>query len=827
MPAKGNMQTGLSESQELVNSSPSERNWRGIFIALLVIVSVCSLIVTAVVLMTPPDDGPRVRGRRLSMEDVMTDHLQAKPLNLTWISDFEIAYIGEHGSIEAMDVRTLQTKALMSNATSRHLKADFFRISADRRFILLGYDIIKVSSYSFEARYRTFDVETEQIIPVTPDGNNDADGFAATGDGPRLSLAMWSPTGHGLVIVYHNDIFYKANSTSEVLRITSSGRIGIVFNGIPDYMYEEHILKSREACWFSPDGNKLLYATFDNTDVGGTQYTWFGGIVPGSEVRFLKYPRAGLKNPVATLNMVDLREISAVKPIDGIVRVRSKEIKPPLLIRDQEHYFTSVTMYDSNTVSIVWLDRLQQMIVPTVCRGGMWYCQPIHTERALNGGWVNLKNPPMFSRDGSHLLVLLPLNEGSEGRFTHVCIITVTRNRLAALTSGMFDVIEIVSWDETNHVIYFVAAPENRPMERHLYKVTDPNSTEPRVVSCLTCPENRLENQKECQWNRVLMSPGQQSFYIQECLGPEFPSVYIRSTSENDAMILFDDYSLQRTYLAELAFPKIKHLEVDLQNGYTGHVKLKFPPGLHEDEIIKRPLLIYISCPPGSQAVTSKWSIDWTDRLVTSLGIIVAVADFRGSSNEGERRLMTDKSRLGLKEAEDALTIIRYLKENLEYVDREKIVVLGQEYGGHIATMLLSIDPEAANCLALVAPLANPKHYVSYFSERYLGMPNSSSANRRYDEVDTTKKIANIEGVNSILLAHGTSGLTPNSLQGMILAQALISQGILFQHQVYPDETETFERSKKHLYSTLEKFISACLSPIDDTVEDLILPGAF
>jgi len=53
----------------------------------------------------------------------------------------------------------------------------------------------------------------------------------------------------------------------------------------------EHILKSREACWFSPDGNKLLYATFDNTDVGGTQYTWFGGIVPGSEVRFLKYPR--------------------------------------------------------------------------------------------------------------------------------------------------------------------------------------------------------------------------------------------------------------------------------------------------------------------------------------------------------------------------------------------------------------------------------------------------------------------------------------------------------------------------------------------------------
>ena len=39
--------------QELVSNTEQQRNWRGIVIALLVIVTVLGLIVTAIVLVTP------------------------------------------------------------------------------------------------------------------------------------------------------------------------------------------------------------------------------------------------------------------------------------------------------------------------------------------------------------------------------------------------------------------------------------------------------------------------------------------------------------------------------------------------------------------------------------------------------------------------------------------------------------------------------------------------------------------------------------------------------------------------------------------------------
>lgn len=78
--------------QELVASSPNERNWRGIFIALLVIVAVLGLIVFSIVLVSPPEEGPRVKGRKPTLEEVLGKLPPPAKFNGTWISGKENDY---------------------------------------------------------------------------------------------------------------------------------------------------------------------------------------------------------------------------------------------------------------------------------------------------------------------------------------------------------------------------------------------------------------------------------------------------------------------------------------------------------------------------------------------------------------------------------------------------------------------------------------------------------------------------------------------------------------------------------------------------------------
>lgn len=62
-------------------------------------------------------------------------------------------------------------------------------------------------------------------------------------DGGEIQIAFFAPSGDGLAYIEKNNIFYKnLDDGSELSKpITGDGIEGVVYNGIPDWVYEEEV----------------------------------------------------------------------------------------------------------------------------------------------------------------------------------------------------------------------------------------------------------------------------------------------------------------------------------------------------------------------------------------------------------------------------------------------------------------------------------------------------------------------------------------------------------------------------------------------------------
>ena len=62
--------------------------------------------------------------------------------------------------------------------------------------------------------------------------------------------------------------------------------------------FTEEILKSNRAIWWSPDGNMLCFATFNDSKVGTYFYNWYGSHNDSTNVmaqlRSVRYPKVRL-----------------------------------------------------------------------------------------------------------------------------------------------------------------------------------------------------------------------------------------------------------------------------------------------------------------------------------------------------------------------------------------------------------------------------------------------------------------------------------------------------------------------------------------------------
>lgn len=81
-------------------------------------------------------------------------------------------------------------------------------------------------------------------------------------------LVKFSSVNSSMIIVnYDNNMYYKSTPEADPIEVIVQQKGLKVFNGVPDWVYEEEVFSSNSATWFSKDGKKIAFIQFDDTNV--------------------------------------------------------------------------------------------------------------------------------------------------------------------------------------------------------------------------------------------------------------------------------------------------------------------------------------------------------------------------------------------------------------------------------------------------------------------------------------------------------------------------------------------------------------------------------
>uniref|UniRef100_A0A8C3CWY5 Dipeptidyl peptidase 4 n=1 Tax=Cairina moschata TaxID=8855 RepID=A0A8C3CWY5_CAIMO len=566
--------------------------------------------------------------------------------------------------------------------------------------------------------------------------------------------------------VWNNNIYIKASPTAAPVQITSNGEENKIFNGIPDWVYEEEMFGTHSALWWSPNGNFVAYARFNDTEVPVIEYSFYSeDTLQYPKTIRIPYPKAGAKNPTVQFFIVN----TLVPGFD------SAEISPPEEIRSGDHYLSVVTWVTDERICLQWLRRIQNFSVLTVCdfenTTRNWTCpqEKQRTEESTTG-WIGRFQPsvPYFAPDNTTYYRVFSNAEG----YKHIHYINGSEAPLP-ITTGKWEVISIAA--VTNNFLVLL-------------------ESSPNPTKCVSCDLN----QERCQYYSVSFSNDAQ-YYQLNCHG---------ETVQTKLFFIDSDVSLYKLqcmlnfFTGELT--KVTHSSFsDLW------YQMILPP--HFDSSKKYPLLLEVYAGPCSQKVDYVFRINWATYLASTEQIIVATFDGRGSGYQGDEIMHAINRKLGTYEVEDQISAARKFSE-MSFVDKDRIAIWGWSYGGYVTSMVLGSGSGVFKCGIAVAPVSRWQYYDSIYTERYMGLPTESDNLKNYNSSTVMARAEKFKEVEYLLI-HGTADDNVHFQQAAQIAKALVEAEVDFQAMWYTDKDHSITgQAHKHIYTHMSHFIKQCFS---------------
>ncbi|KAH0614780.1 uncharacterized protein H6S33_000416 [Morchella sextelata] len=686
-------------------------------------------------------------GKLVTFADIFSGNYSVSSTSVQWIADSsDGTYVVQDpttGSLVFANIVTGTNETFVDAADIGEAASTFYDyyIQPSGDNVLFSANYTKQYRYSFFADYYIFNRASKSLKPLVDDQVGD------------IQYAGWNTRGDSIAYVRGNNLFMWVNGT--VTQITDDGGVD-VFNGVPDWVYEEEIYGDTKVLWFSPDGENLAFLRFNETGVPTYTIPYYmdsqSKAPPYPRELELRYPKVGETNPTATFHLLDLSDLAA-----GPQEIEFESFAPEdLLITEvawvaEEH--EAVIFRTMNRVQ-----NLEKLIVVDVKSAE----SSVVRERDGTDGWID-NNLAIQYIPGLSTPSYIDISDHTG--YAHLYLYPVAGGSPIVLTSGEYEVISIVKVDVSRNVVYYLST-ERDSTERHLYSVGLDGKGKKALV----------DTNKDGYWAASFSDGG--AYYILSYRGPDLPHQELYSVNNtNVAIKTMTDNAALKTKLAEFNLPTVSWSTLKHPDGYELNVVEYLPPNF--DPKKKYQVLFDIYGGPGSQETgkTFRRNVGWSSYVTSDpeLEYIILSVDNRGTGFKGRAFRTLVNRQLGKLEAQDQVWAAQQWAKK-SYVDEKKIAIWGWSFGGYLTSKVLELDSGVFSLGLITAPVSDWRFYDSMYTERYMGTLEDNQAGYAESAVALPGGFKNVAG--GFLVQHGTGDDNVHFQNSAALVDTLMVAGV-------------------------------------------------
>lgn len=589
-------------------------------------------------------------------------------------------------------------------------------------------------------------------------------------DGP-VRDAVLSPNGKYVAYAKANNLYiYKTDFNTEIAVTTDENPE--IINGTADWLYEEEFAIT---CLFafSPDSKLLAFVKLDETEV--PSFCWQDYFNTNEqplrypELDCLRYPKAGDPNAQASVCVYDIL-------YKGVKTMQTGELEDGYLPR---------IFWQGENLIIEKMNRDQNRLELLSGNPKTTICRPLYREQS-DKYYVDYSfvDQWLWLADGRFIVM------SEKSGWAAAYLYSADGTELKQLTPDGIDLTALYGIDEKAGKLYYQAAVT--PMERQAFVVDIKKGAITRLTIEVGTHDLRFSSDMKYYIDcyQSVTTPNRYTLYRAD-------GKLVRELLNNDA--------LQQRWEA-LALPKTEFTRIPTERGDTLNAYTIMPTDMQEGK--QYPVILIQYSGPGSQRVLNRWRKRWGTYLATQ-GYIVVDADGRGTACRGRQWCNETYMNLGQKEAEDQISVARYIGR-MPYADSTRIAMIGWSYGGFQTIRTMSEYNSPIRCGIAIAPVIDWRLYDSAYTERYMRRPQVNDWG--YDHADLTLRARDLNG--KLLIVHGLADDNVHAQNTLLYIDALVQAGKQFEMQLYPDDNHFLRRraNYEHLHRRLMLFLNENLA---------------